>query len=153
MLRALALLLTCVYTLSAQESVPTPMLYHKVWAIVPIVGKGTEDDPRRPMFVPSPAELREKSEEAARQFRSTGKKPEPETPVFLSYVMQLSDDKQSALVEFTGISPKAMAAITSSTTSGVKIFERGKTSKAEIEAEFGRYKRDFNLEKLSGGAK
>lgn len=151
MLRALALLLTCVYTLSAQDRVPTDMLYHRVWAIVPIIGKGTADDPKRPMFAPTLAERQAKEAELAKQLRGTDQKPDLSGEI-LSYSMQLSDDKKSALAEFVAVSPKALAAITESKAPGVKVFERNKTSKTEIETEFQKLKKDFKIGNLQGRA-
>ena len=56
MLRAVALLLVCLSALFGQNRVSPEMMYHRVWAVVPLIGKGTSDDPRRPMFAPSPSE-------------------------------------------------------------------------------------------------
>ena len=56
MVRIVALLMLSFTALFAQNRVAPEMMYHRVWAVVPLVGKGTPDDPRRPMFVPSPAQ-------------------------------------------------------------------------------------------------
>lgn len=150
MLRALALLLTCVYTLSAQDRVSPEMMYHRVWAVVPLIGKGTADDPKRPMFVPSPAEDRARVEAIKQEFLRTGQRPEIEPPAILSFTMQLSDDGKSALVEFVGLNPEKLAFIAESRESGVKAFERGKATKQEIETEFRKVKANFNLDSLQG---
>jgi len=56
MLRSVAVLLLSLSALFAQNRVPPEMLYHRIWAVVPLIGHGTPDDARRPMFVPSRAE-------------------------------------------------------------------------------------------------
>ena len=154
--RAVALLVSALILLataaSAQDRVAPEMMYHRVWAVVPLIGKGTPDDPKRPMFVPSPTEIKAKIDEDKAEFTRTGKKRDPEPPSILSYSMQLSDDGKSALVEFVGLNPKALAFITESQTPGVKAFERGKATKEEIEAEFKKSKASFKLDSLRGRA-
>ena len=137
MLRAVAVLLLSVTALFAQNRVPPEMLYHRVWAVVPLAGKGTHDDPRRPMFAPSTAE-RLANVTAGRR------------PGVISYAMQISDDGKFALVEFVGLTPADLAFIVNSNVAGVKAFERGKATKAEVETEFRKYKAGFTLDSLAG---
>jgi hypothetical protein len=139
MVRVIALALISVYALSAQGRVPKEFAYHKVWAVVPIIGTGTPDDPRRPMFVPSPAESKRTADAKQR-------------PNVLAYSMQFSDDGTKALVEFTGVNPAALKFIVESKNPNVKAFERGKAKKEDIEAEFQKYKRNFKLDSLTGRA-
>jgi hypothetical protein len=100
------------------------------------------------MFVPSPKERKAQFEAAEQAIKSGKRNTEP--PPILSYTMQLSDDRRSALVEFVGLNPKALAFIAESKAPGVKAFERGKTTKAEVEAEFKKAKKNFTIEKLQG---
>lgn len=151
MTRAVALLLLEACALSAQDRVAPEMMYHKVWAVVPMIGKGTADDPKRPMFTVSPGDLKAQAEADKAEFLKTGKKKDPEPPAVLSYTMQVSDDGKSALVEFTGLNPQTLAFITGSKAPGVKAFERGKATKVEIEAEFKKAKANFKLEDLGRG--
>jgi hypothetical protein len=137
MFRAVAFLLLPLTVLSAQNRVSPEMMYHRVWAVVPLIGSGKPDDPKRPMFVPSPAE-------------QTAKFKDGDRSGIIGYSMQLSDDGKSALVEFIGASPAELKFIVNSQVSGVKAFERGATSKAEIEAEFQKYKAGFTVDSLSG---
>ena len=137
MRRAITLALLSVNALIAQTRVSPEMMYHRVWAVVPLIGKGTSDDPRRPMFAPSRAELAET--------RKTGSRPG-----VISYSMQLSDDGKSALVEFVGATPADLKFIVNSRVPGVKAFERGVAKKADIEAEFQKQKRGFSLDSLGG---
>jgi hypothetical protein len=153
MFRAVALLvsaLTFAAFASAQDRVAPEMMYHRVWAIVPLIGKGTADDPKRPMFTLSPADLKAQAAQEKTDFTRTGKRPEPQAPAVLSYSMQLSDDGQSALVEFVGLNPQTLAFITQSKAPGVKAFERGKATKQEIETEFKKAKASFTLDSLQG---
>jgi len=94
MLRSVALLLLLINTVFAQNRVSPQMMYHRVWAVVPLIGTGKPDDPKRPMFVPSPAE-------------QTAKFRKGDRSGIIGYSMQLSDDGQSALVEFVGATPQS----------------------------------------------
>ena len=137
MLRAVAILLLSLSALFAQNRVSPEMMYHRVWAIVPLVGKGTADDPRRPMFAPSPGEIAEKIKNGDRSG-------------VISYSMQLSDDGKSALVEFVGAAPTDLKFIVNSKAAGVTAFERGTATKGQIETEFRRYKAGITLDSLGG---
>src|SRR3981081_3219455 len=55
----LASLLVCAFTasLAAQQKGDARYLHERVIAIVPMIGKGTLDDPRRPMFTPLPGQM------------------------------------------------------------------------------------------------
>ena len=41
----------------AQQPVAVENRYERILAVVPMVGRGTNEDPRRPMFAPTPAEM------------------------------------------------------------------------------------------------
>ena len=100
--------------------------------MVPLVGKGTADDPRRPAFVPAPAP----------------KGTPPPTNGIIGFTMVLSDDGKSALVEFVARDRAALAAILADTRPGVKVFEKGKAKRDEILLEFRKHKKDFDFERL-----
>ena len=138
MLRCVALLLLLINTLFAQNRVSPEMMYHRVWAVVPLIGSGTHDDPKRPMFVPSPAEQAAKLKNGDRSG-------------VIGYSMQVSDDGNFALVEFVGATPADLKFIVNSQTAGVKAFERGIATKPQIEAEFQKYKKGFALSSFAGG--
>lgn len=139
MFRAVALFLLSLPALFAQNRVSPEMMYHRVWAVVPLIGKGTSDDPRRPMFTPSPSE------------RAASLKNGSRSGV-IAYSMQLSDDRRFALVEFVGPTPADLKFIVNSTASGVRAFERGAATKAQIETEFQKYKVGFTLGSLAARA-
>jgi len=129
MLRAVALLLLSLTCLSAQQKVDTSHLYHRVLARVPMVGKGTLEDPIRPMFAPLP-----------------GDQKSGDRSGIIAYQFQMSDDGQTALVEFVAVNKAALDTVLASKDARVKTFEIGKDSKASIEAEFRSSKRDFSLD-------
>jgi hypothetical protein len=148
-------------------------MYHRVYAVVPLVGSGTPADPSRPMLVPAapqPGQLQQQTSEP---------------PELLGWQMQISDDGKFGLVEFVFQSPlayqsflakaaaspgspvravalqaisdngsnlKSLAANTAtlkaafeSAVPGMKLFERGKTTEAEVLTEFRKRKANFSL--------
>lgn len=123
--------ITCAAVLLAQPRVDPASVYERLICIVPMVGRGTPEDPRRPMFVPAPRE----AERTAREG-------------ILAFSYQLSDDGQFALVEFVARSRAGFDLILKSARSDVKAFVRGEARKEEIEREFRRYKRDFRLDQF-----
>jgi hypothetical protein len=66
-------------------------IYERLICVVPIVGTGTVDDPKRPMFVPLPGH-------AAADARPSKGFSDP--PAIVGFHSVLSDDGQSAIVEF-----------------------------------------------------
>lgn len=173
MIRKLIVLSVFAATLFAQRSVPPEYAYHHVWAVVPLIGTGTDADPRRPMLVPAPDQ-----------------QPATERPDLLSYQMQLSDDGKWALVEFVFHSPlafhnflvqasaspslgvaapalqpissdgsdlKALSANTAALKSafaaaipGLELFERGKATPADILTAFRQRKANYTFAAVSG---
>lgn len=89
-------------------------------------------DPRRPDHVPWPPKA-----EAAAAGRG-----------ILAFAYQVSDDGQWALVELVARDRKALEPVLSDRRPSVKVFERGKARAAEIQAEFRKYKRDFELDRF-----
>ncbi|HEV8414573.1 MAG TPA: hypothetical protein VGQ49_13340 [Bryobacteraceae bacterium] len=126
-----------INTLFAQNRVSPEMMYHRVWAVVPLIGAGTPDNPKRPMFTPAPAEQAAKLKNGDRSG-------------VIGYSMQVSDDGNFALVEFVGATPADLKPIVNSQAAGVKAFERGTATKEQIEQEFQKYKAGFKLSSLSG---
>jgi hypothetical protein len=110
-----------------QRRVDPAAMYHRVYAVVPMVGTGTKDDPFRPMFI------------------STTPKPAADRTGILAYQMQASDDGRFALVELVGITRLDLLPVITSNAFGVTVFERGNATQAQIEAEFQKYKKNFTL--------
>ena len=137
MTRTLAAVSVFAVTLFAQGHVAPENMYTRVLCVVPMIGDGTGSDPKRPMFAPNPAALLGQANPAAAT----------PTPGILAFQYQLSDDGNYALVEFVGIDRKALAEILDSKDSRVKVFERTKAKKEDIEKEFKKYKKDFSIDK------
>lgn len=114
----------------AQRKVDIRNMYERVVCVVPVVGKGTFDDPRRPMFAPL----------------QTGKKDERGGIIGFSWVP--SDDGQSAIVEFVARERSAFLSISGANRPDVRVFQKGRDARADIESEFKRYRKSFSLDEL-----
>ena len=88
------------------QHVPSSMMYHRVWAVTPLVGTGKAGDPMRPMFVSVPPQAIQKGAPVP----VAGPQPGDRSGI-LGYQMQLSDDGKSALVEYVFASPVAFQAV------------------------------------------
>jgi len=119
-----------------QHRVDPKNTYHRVICVVPMVGKGTFDDPRRPLYAPLPPS------QAPAQARPAAAPRD----AILAYSHQVSDDGNYALVEFVAVDRAAFQAILNDKQ--ITVFEKGKASKAEIEKELRKYKKDFDYEKF-----
>jgi hypothetical protein len=123
-----ALLCAPTMQLTAQPRVDVRSRYERVMAIVPFIGKGTFDDPKRPMYAPTPSEL---------QVATTTRKG------IIAYTHVTSDDGTRALVEFVAIDRSAFQHILADPT--VKAFLKGRDRREDLEAEFLRHKKNFNF--------
>jgi hypothetical protein len=123
----LLLSFVCVQA-NAQPRVDARNTYERVMAIVPLTGKGTFDDPKRPMYAPSPAEL-----QASMSTRQG----------ILGFMHVMSDDGQFALVEFVARDRAAFQHILADPS--VKSFLKGRDKRQDIEAEFLKHKKDFDF--------
>jgi hypothetical protein len=133
MKKALVLIILIVFSFpSADALFSRPRVspqnnYERLIAIVPMIGTGSAEDPRRPMFTPS-------------------KGVEGNRKGLIGFSYQLSDDENYALVEFVGMSRAAFREILAEFKNGMRIFERGKFRKDDLAAAWSAYKKDFNLE-------
>jgi len=136
MLARISLILVAVITipLQAQHRVDPGNLYNRVICVVPVVGKGTPADPRRPQYAPWPP------------------KPNPARTDIISYTQQISDDGQYALVEFVARDRAAFQAIFNDKTAVKAVFEKDKNKKDEIEKELKKYKKDFDITKFGASS-
>jgi hypothetical protein len=117
-------------SLTAQQ-VDRQNIHERVWAIVPIIGKGTAEDPKRPAYIPAPP--------------PPGQAPAP-NPI-IGFSMQVSDDGKFALVQFVARDRAAFKELLADTRPEVKVFEKGKATRTQIEQAFRVQKRDFDLDK------
>src|SRR5258708_6257012 len=129
-----ALLLVCFFALIApalgQQRVDPRHMYERIMTIVPMTGTGSADNPIRPKYTPLPSAFRA----AAVARTHTG---------ILGFTFVLSDDGQHALVEFVAKDRAAFQQILADTT--VKSFLKGRDKRVDIEAEFKKYKKDFDF--------
>ena len=124
----LSLLCVPARELRAQPRVDARNMYERVLAVVPMVGKGTFDDPKRPMYTPTPTEL---------QLATTTRTG------ILGFAHVMSDDGNFALVEFVARDRAAFQRILADPS--VKAFLRGKDKREDVEAEFLKHKKDFDF--------
>lgn len=118
--------------IQAQYKVSPQHLYERIYAVVPMVGAGTYDDPRRPMFV-----VTDKNRWRNRI-----------APQIIGYSYQVSDDGRLALVEFVARDPKALEPILSSRLANIRVFRKTKVQRQLVEQEFRKHKRDFDWNKF-----
>ncbi len=114
----------------AQRKVDVHNMYERVICVVPMVGKGTFDDPRRPMFAPLPG------------------KEGPRADGIMAWSFVLSDDGNMAVVEFVARDRSAFKEILSTGRSDVRAFRKGQDQRDDIEQEFRKHRKDFSLDEL-----
>jgi hypothetical protein len=110
----------------AQQRVSPLNMYERVLAIVPLIGKGTAQDPIRPLYAPVPS------------FTSP-----PSRTGILGYTHVLSDDGKFALVEFVARDRSAFSAILADTT--IKVWLKGRDNRADAIAAFQQHKANFDF--------
>src|SRR5215469_7184103 len=80
--------------LFSQHRVDSSQMYERVYAILPIVGQGTWEDPKRPMFTPPPSAMT----------------PGDRSGI-IAFHHEVSDDGQLALVEIVAADTPGLAAV------------------------------------------
>ncbi|MGH9675451.1 MAG: hypothetical protein ACRD44_19945 [Bryobacteraceae bacterium] len=109
----------------SQVRVDPSSLYERVIAVVPYTGSGRYGDERRPLFAGNEGIIQVTCEE--------------------------SDDSRSAVCEFVARDRKALVPILNARRADVKAFEKGRHTRAEIEAEIKKVKKDFDGGKWARG--
>lgn len=144
--RAVAVLV-CLYALvgiaQGQPRVDPRNSYERILVVLPLVGTGTVEDPVRPMFIPPPAPAAAST--PAVDGSSSGSlsiDPTSRTGI-LGYTYVLSDDGKFALTEIVmrdraGFQPILAAP-------AIKAFIKGVHTRADAEAEFKKFKKDFDI--------
>lgn len=102
--------------------------YHRILCVVPLVGTGTRLDPVRPKYA---------------SIHTIGA---PYHTGIIAWTQMPADDGKHAIVEMVATSLAAFQAILSDTSSDVVVFQRGKQTKAEMEAGIQKWKKDFTLD-------
>jgi hypothetical protein len=127
-------LLVAVGSAFAQHRVDPASMYARVYAIVPMTGSGTWDDPKRPMFAPVPQQMTPGSR--------TG---------IIAYNHVESDDGNFALIEIVAATRPQLALVTAqmntqlATTTGFQLFDRSTTPAATVQAAFQLLKKNFDI--------
>jgi hypothetical protein len=116
----------------SQPHVDADNLHPRILAVVPLVGTGKKGDPIRPQYVPLPL--------------ANGTRLDPNG--IIGYTVQVCDDKKHAIVEMVARKRSAFAQIMADTSPDVKVFEKGKAKKADIQAEFAKWKKTFDLDHI-----
>jgi hypothetical protein len=145
---AIAAIVSAQKRVDGVHQVASSGLYHRVYAIVPLIGSSKKGDPLRPMFVPAPPTAATGLAGAQSPVTSPFQPPSAQ-PNLISYQMQISDDGKFALVEFVGATARDLAPIVNSTAAGVRVFVRGKDPEAAILAAFQEYKKTFQFTMFS----
>lgn len=127
---AVLVVFSCLELVSAQTYVPQANRHERIIAIVPMIGAGTKDDPKRPAYVPTPAEM-------DRTAPGEG---------IIGFTAQISDDGRFAIVEFVARDRAVFKPILADRRTEVRVFEKGRAQKADIESAFRTHKKDFDLD-------
>ncbi len=131
----------------AQDPVHPQQRYERLLLVVPLIGAGTQEDPRRPLFAPLPPAT---DAERKASLKSG----------IIGFAYQPSDDGQLAIVElvardraaFRHILAAAAAGPLAGTPAPLAIFHKGYVSRAEVVTEFRKYKKDFDPDRFEARA-
>ena len=114
--------------LPAQRRVDPRYSYHRVIAVVPLVGSGTPQDPIRGKYVPTA--------------QTAGL---PGTGI-IAFTMEPSDNGKYAIVELVALQRGALAQALADDEPGVLVFEKGVAKPADVEAAIRPFRKDFSLQ-------
>lgn len=130
-------LLVAVGSAFAQHRVDPSRMYARIYAIVPMIGSGTWEDPKRPMFAPLPGQMTPGSRTGIIGFNSIA-----------------SDDGNFALVEIVAANRLELAKITAPVTAalatvpGLQMFDQSTTPNATVQSAFQVLKKNFDISKF-----
>ncbi|MCX6625717.1 MAG: hypothetical protein NTY38_32570 [Acidobacteria bacterium] len=114
-----------VFPVFSQQRVDPRNTYERLIAIVPMMGAGTFTDPVRPLYAPVPGS------EMAKQV--------------IGFTFILSDDGKSALVEFVARDRSAFTEILNDRRVDTKIWQKSEARKDDVEKEFRKLRKDFDI--------
>ncbi len=133
--------------------------YFRVIALVHLTGSGKAGDPVVPEYVAEGVAAAQAGDAAAAARAAATEKQNPAvdrpptTPAFMTarpgiiaWSMQLTDDKNMAIVHLVAVDHHAFDKILGDTRPEIRVFELGKDSKAAIEAEIQKHKQGFSLD-------
>jgi hypothetical protein len=127
-------LLVAVGSAFAQHRVDPGNMYSRLYAIVPMTGSGTWDDPKRPMFAPIPQQMTPGSR--------TG---------IIAFNHVESDDGNFALIEIVAANRPQLVQIMAqmnaqlAATTGFQLFDRSNTPISTVQSAFQLLKQNFNI--------
>jgi hypothetical protein len=110
-------------TMGAQGGRPFAPVGEVAVLVVPLEGRGTGDDPVRPAL---------------------------HLPAGVSWRWIPSDDGRLAIVEVSAPSARMLAPLRGDARPEVRLFERGRDSREDVEREIRRIRKDFTLERFPG---
>jgi hypothetical protein len=122
--------------------VATTTSFHRAYAIVPLIGKGTHDDPSRPMFVPAEG-LAARNQPSIVERNQPGF-AKPRTGI-VAFTAIPTDDGRAMIVEYVSMDRAGLREILESRAPGVQVFEAGRDSRGAIEAVFKARRKDFDF--------
>lgn len=135
--RTLLCALALFFCLNAAQQPGGNLKFQRVIATVPLIGSGTTDDPYRPMFCASVAEL---------TAAAASGHPLPR----LACSSEVGDDGKTAIVEFSAMDGHALRAIRQSKVPGVTIYELDAITPAALETALKAVKASFSLDRFHG---
>lgn len=127
----LSFLILAAWPGQGQQRVNPRNTYERLLCVVPMVGSGTPEDPRRPKFAPNP-----------------GPGERPSRDGILAFTYEQTADGRFALVEFVARDRAAFAEILADKSPEIKVFEKGRARKQDIEVAFRLLKPGFSLDRL-----
>lgn len=104
--------------------------YFRIMCVVPLVGTGKRQDPMRPAYVPV--------HKAGDSYHSG----------IIAWTQMPADDGKHAIVEIVATNRAALQTILSANSPDVVVFERGKHTRAQMEAGLQKYRKDFSFDKF-----
>lgn len=107
-------------------------------AVVPLIGAGTPGDPKRPMFIPNPAD--------AAAALASGRAPQ-----ITAFHFELTDDGQNAIVEFVASNRQSLGSILSAQAAGsITVFDPHTAGAASVVQQLRLLKKDFSFQRFHG---
>ncbi len=140
-LAGVCLLIRLSYASSHADPTST---YQRIICVVPMVGAGTLEDPKRPLFAPVSG-LSENAGESSKGFTDVAK--------IVAYHSVLSDDGTQAIVEFVARDRAAFAPLLGAKRQGrIQLFDAIHGKPDEVLQELRKVKKSFDFQMLRVGA-
>jgi hypothetical protein len=125
-LRLFAGLLILAAATPAQRRVDPRNAYQRIICIVPLVGNGTADDPKRPQYAPWPVSQDPKG--------------------IIAYYFLPSDEGKTAIVEFVARDRAAFQPLLND--ANVRVFEKGRTPRKDLAPALKQFRKDLDFDKF-----